>query len=134
MITLTNVPRKRETARLAWHELAEDIRARGELEYAKFVEVGAKTGMIHWHLAQRGDFIPQRWLSARAEANGLGSVVDIRKCYGEGPSFYLSKYITKEGAPVDWRKVSFSRGFPRPAPALAADEWELHRDGQGAGD
>ena len=125
MITLTNVPHDRQKARLAWIQLARDIRAKTPFEYAKFVEVGHKTGMLHWHLAEVGGYIPQRWLSARAEANGLGKIVDIRKCYGEGPSFYLSKYITKEGAPVDWRKVSFSRGFPRAVPMPANDDWQL---------
>ncbi|MDO8674434.1 MAG: hypothetical protein Q7O66_23760, partial [Dehalococcoidia bacterium] len=112
-------------ATMAWRQLARDIRAKTPFEYAKFVEVGQRTGMLHWHMAEVGGYIPQRWLSARAEANGLGPVVDIRRCYGKGPSFYLSKYITKEGAPVDWRKVSFSRGFPRPAPMPETDKWRL---------
>ena len=113
MATLTNVPKVREIASLAFSQLIRDIRVRYALEYARFIEVGAKTGMLHYHLATIGDYIPQRWLSSRASANGFGRVVDIRACYGAGPQFYLSKYITKEGAPLDWRKVSFSRGFPR---------------------
>lgn len=113
MITLTNIPKQREIAAMAFKQLVRDIRVRYALEYARFVEVGRLTGMLHYHLAQVGDYIPQKWLSARADANGLGRIVDIRACHGAGPQFYLSKYITKEGAPVDWRKVSFSRGFPR---------------------
>jgi hypothetical protein len=108
--------------------LVRDIRAKYALEYARFVEVGAKTGMLHYHLAQRGDFIPKFWLSSRASANGFGRIVDIEACSGRGPAFYLSKYITKEGAPLDWRKVSFSRGFPRNKTDYNQDKnWLLFR-------
>jgi hypothetical protein len=113
MITLTNVPKARDIASMAFSHLVRDIRVKFALEYARFVEVGALTGMLHYHLAQRGDYIPQRWLSARAAANGLGRIVHIEACSGKGPAFYLSKYITKEGAPLDFHKVSYSRGFPR---------------------
>jgi hypothetical protein len=113
MITLTNIPKDRDIAAAAFSMLVRDIRVRYAMEYARFIEVGQRTGMLHYHLAQRGDYIPQRWLSSRADANGLGRIVHIEACSGKGPAFYLSKYITKEGAPLDWRKVSFSRGFPR---------------------
>jgi hypothetical protein len=128
MITFTNVPKVREIASVAFSMLVRDIRAKYALEYARFVEVGAKTGMLHYHLAQRGDFIPKFWLSSRASANGFGRIVDIEACSGRGPAFYLSKYITKEGAPLDWRKVSFSRGFPRNKTDYNQDKnWLLFR-------
>ncbi|MDO8674432.1 MAG: hypothetical protein Q7O66_23750, partial [Dehalococcoidia bacterium] len=60
MITLTNVPQDRETATMAWRQLARDIRAKTPFEYAKFVEVGQRTGMLHWHMAEVGGYIPQR--------------------------------------------------------------------------
>jgi hypothetical protein len=83
-------------------------------EYARFLEVGHNTGMRHFHIAQRGDFIPVRWLSIHAAANGLGKIVDAEACHGAGPQFYLSKYITKDDFNLQgWRKVASSRGFFR---------------------
>ena len=112
MITLTQVPQDRETAYLAFQQLVRDFRADGiKFEYCRFLEVGSKTGMYHFHLAQKGDFIPKRYLSSRASANGLGRVTDIRRCQQRGPEWYLAKYITKDTAPRGWRKVTSSRGF-----------------------
>lgn len=127
MITLTNLPVDRARAYRAFDNLRCDIREHYEFEYARFLEVGAETGMLHWHLAQRGDYIPQAWLSRRAAAHGLGEVVDIRRCYGKGPSFYLAKYITKEAAPEGWRKVTVSRGYPKAEPVVSTGDWILRR-------
>ena len=119
-------------AYLGFQRLVRDIRAEGmRMEYCRFLEVGHKTGMRHFHLAQRGDFIPVRWLSARASANGLGKIVYAEECYGAGPQFYLSKYITKDDFSLPgWRKVASSRGFFR-QPELPAnirdDDWILVR-------
>jgi hypothetical protein len=127
MLTLTGLPRLRQRAMLAFQMLVRDIRKAGfRFAYCRFLEVGQKTGMLHYHLAQKGSYIPQRWLSKRAEANGLGRVVDIRKCQGEGPAFYLAKYITKDGAPSGWRKVAYSRDFfaPQERPGKSED-WVL---------
>jgi len=58
-------------------------------------------------------------------------VVDIRKCHGQGPGFYMSKYITKglDTLPFGWRKVSASKGFwgPREAPPEPEPGWVLVR-------
>lgn len=131
MITLTRLPDTKERARIAFTNLIRDIRAEGiRFEYARFLEVGSKTGMRHYHMAQRGDFVPKHFLSARAEANGLGKITYIEKCYGEGPAFYLAKYITKDSAPAGWRKVASSRNFFRKSPEVPADlrtSWVLVR-------
>ena len=115
MVTLTNIPHDQETARKAFSHLVRDLREREGIpfEYVRFFEVGSKNGMYHFHLGQRGGFVPQRLLSERAAANGLGKVVDIRKCHGEGPGWYMSKYIAKglDTIPPGWRKVSASRAF-----------------------
>lgn len=114
MITLTNIPQEKTRAYLGFQQLVRDIRRAGlAFDYGRFLEVGSKTGMFHFHLAQRGSYIPVRWLSARAVANGLGKIVWVERCYGAGPAFYLGKYITKEAAPWGWRKVAASRGFFR---------------------
>jgi len=85
--------------------------------------------MYHYHLGQRGDFVPVRLLSARAAANGLGKVVDIRKCHGEGPGWYMAKYIAKglDTIPGGWRKVAASRKFfpPKEPPAAPEPGWTL---------
>jgi hypothetical protein len=129
MITLTNIPHDKAAAYLGFQQLIRDIRHKGiRIEYCRFLEVGQKTGMLHFHLAQRGDFIPQRWLLARAEANGLGYIVDIRKCRGEGPSFYLAKYVTKDCYSLPgWRKVASSRAYFRKKemPADLREDWIL---------
>lgn len=137
MITLTNIPKDRPTAYLAFQHLVRDLRDREGLgfEYVRFFEVGARTGMYHYHLGQRGDFVPVRLLSSRAAANGLGKVVDIRACHGEGPGWYMAKYIAKglETLPLGWRKVAASRGFwgPTVAPEPVEGTWVLVK-GQGA--
>jgi len=80
-------------------------------------------------MAQRGGFVPVRWLSARASANGLGKIVYAEECYGAGPAFYLSKYITKDDSSLPgWRKVAASRGFFPEVKELPEDlrsGWEL---------
>lgn len=129
MITLTNIPSDRQEATLAYSTLVQDIRRQGwSFDYARFLEAGKKTGMLHWHLAQIGDFLPQRWLSAHARKAGLGEVADIRACTNEGPAFYVAKYITKDAAPAGWRKVSLSRGFPRPEKISSQGDWILMQD------
>lgn len=115
MITLTNIPLDKTEAYFGFKQLVRDIRAEGmDFEYARFLEVGDKTGMRHFHLAQRGDFIPVRLLSKRASANGLGRIVHAEQCRGAGPQFYLAKYITKDDFSLPgWHKVASSRGFFR---------------------
>jgi len=129
MITLTNIPKDRQQALYAFQHLVRDIRAEGiPFEYVRFFEVGSKTGMYHFHLGQRGDFVPQKLLSDRAAANGLGKVVDIRKCFGAGPGWYMSKYIAKglDTLPAGWRKVAASRHFfPVEPPADPEPGWIL---------
>lgn len=130
MITLTAIPPIRARAYLAFQGLVRDIRQEHfAFEYVRFLEVGRKTGMLHYHLAEKGSYIPQKWLSLRAEANGLGRVVDIRATEGRGPGWYLSKYITKEGVPPGWRKVAYSRGFfPHPESAQEpSQDWKLDK-------
>jgi len=128
MVTLTNVPSDKIKAYFAFGNLLKDIRQHYDFEYIRFLATGSKTGMLHWHIAQRGDFIPVRWLSRRAYSHGLGEIVDIRKCYGSGPQFYLTDYITREPAPAGWRKVSVSRGFPKSeSKSKSAENWQLKK-------
>jgi len=132
MVTLTNIPQDQDVARKGFSHLVRDLREREGIpfEYVRFFEVGSKTGMYHYHLGQRGDFVPQRLLSARAAANGLGKVVDVRACHGAGPGWYMSKYIAKglETIPEGWRKVAASRRFfPKAEPTESEPGWTLVR-------
>ena len=115
MITLTAIPHDKKEAYLGFQHLVRDIRQEGiRFDYARFLEVGHKTGMLHFHIAQRGDFIPVRWLSKHAAANGLGKIVHAEHCRGAGPAFYLAKYITKDDFSLPgWRKVASSHEFFR---------------------
>jgi len=127
MITLTNIPKDKTRAYLAFKHLVENFRRDGyAFEYCRFLEVGTRTGMYHFHLAQKGDFIPKHYLSERCVANGLGKITDIRRCKGLGPAWYMAKYITKEGAPQGWRKVAYSRGFFQGEPEFESEPgWVL---------
>ena len=129
MITLTNIPHNKQDAYLGFQHLVRDIRKEDmRFEYARFLELGSNTGMQHFHIAQRGSYIPQRWLSAHAEKNGLGRIVHIEACRGEGAPFYLAKYITKEAGLPGWRKVASSRGFfPKEVPSDFRDNGVLVR-------
>ncbi len=132
MLTLTNIPQDKTRAYLAFKQLVRDIRAEGmQFSYARFLEVGHKSGMVHFHIAERGDFIPVRWLSVHAASNGLGKIVHAEHCRGAGPQFYLAKYITKDDFSLPgWRKVASSRGFFR-SPEVPADirdsDWILQK-------
>lgn len=126
MVTITSIPKDRREAYFAFQQLIQAIRRKGwAFEYVRFFEVSPR-GAYHFHLGQKGRFIPQRVLSSLASANGLGRIVDIRKCFGAGPGWYMSKYIAKglDELPAGWRKVSASRRFftgekPEPTPPTA---------------
>ena len=127
MVTLTSLSYDKARVYEAVGNLITDIRQRYKFEYTRFLAQGEETGMLHMHFAQKGSYIPQRFLSQRARSHGLGRVVDIRACYGAGPQFYLTDYITRESAPEGWRKVSVSRGFPKVEPVESSGEWILRK-------
>lgn len=102
-ITLTNAPEEWQQRRGQVRDLARRLRARGyATEWIWVTERGSKTGMVHVHAVQHGDYIPQ------AELQDLWGDrrVDIRTAqprHGE----YISKtaarvasYISK-GGPAD---------------------------------
>lgn len=74
-----------------------------------------QNGFWHLHILQRGDFIPQRVLSERAESAGMGRVVHIRKVSeGDQAARYLSKYLAKSMRDESFRNMNryrASRGF-----------------------
>lgn len=77
-------------------ELVRRIRNKcGRFEYLRIWELH-KNGYPHFHILQRGDFIPQEWLSEQWDAVGGGPIVDIRKIrQPEKTAKYCFKYLAK---------------------------------------
>ncbi|MHB0886576.1 MAG: hypothetical protein ACYC41_11930 [Bacillota bacterium] len=98
-------------------------------QYLATVEV--KGGMTHLHILQKGDFIPQAWLSSEWEKLGGGRVVDIRAVHEDaGVARYIFKYALKDGEHWPGRKVTYSAGyFPKPTKNLRAELWPKHDQG-----
>jgi hypothetical protein len=82
-----------------------------------------KNGYFHLHMLQKGDFIPQTFLSdcLRSATHGLSWVTDIRRCK-PGSAGYVTKYCTKmlqaseqgtneQGMRHRVNRVRYSRGF-----------------------
>ena len=118
-ITLTRVGTELDEVHERLKTLSKALRRAGKgWEYLAVPEVH-QNGSWHLHLLQKGDFIPQAMLSERAEAAGMGYVVDIRRirgAAGEVPR-YLCKYLTKQtasaeiGASKHRKRYRTSRGF-----------------------
>jgi len=67
----------------------------GPIQYAAVWEVH-QDGYPHLHLAHKGTFIPQKWLSKAWDNLGIGPIVDIRKVTtGKAAAVYMAKYMTK---------------------------------------
>lgn len=66
-----------------------------DFEYVRVFEQ-TKTGNLHCHIAQRGSYIPQRWLSNAWDKISGSPVVDIRKIRGKHQAAgYITKYLVK---------------------------------------
>jgi len=110
-----------------WTAFVRAIRARfGRFEWCAIWELH-KDGYPHLHVAQKGKFLPQAWLSRVAPHFGFGKVVDIQRIYSKnGCAHYMSKYMVKTLAAtrsalqmkrVVWHSRQF---FPKPS-QLAKD-------------
>lgn len=103
--------------RAAWPKLVRLIRkVFGPFEYCLVWEIHAD-GYPHMHIATKGPYLPQRWLSAQWERLGIGRVVDIRRIDAKrGAARYMTKYMlktvkhTRESLGLT-RVVTASRGF-----------------------
>lgn len=85
-----------EAMKEALPKLVRRIRDKlGSIEYAAVWELH-EDGYPHVHIAQRGVYIPQKWLSLVWNNLGLGPIVDIRKVTtGKAAAVYMAKYMTK---------------------------------------
>jgi hypothetical protein len=101
LITLTRAPADWQSRRTQVRDLARRLRAAGyQCEWIWTTEAGSRSGMIHVHAVQFGDYVKQTVLQ---EMWG-GRIVDIRAAH-QRHGAYISKagaavanYISKAGA------------------------------------
>lgn len=113
----------------AFANLVRIIRAQGyKFEYCAVWEF-TRGGYPHIHLAQRGDYLPQKFLSKKWQYLGSGKIVDIRKVKTQhGCANELTKYLmksthtSKEKMP-SMRLVQASKNFFDP-PVIASPKEE----------
>jgi len=95
-------------------------------EYAAIWELQPGTGMPHLHVMQKGDYIPQQWISNFFRNDRVGRVADVRKIYGPATAArYVTKYTAKGGPDAKQvlrqnRLIMVSRHF-FPAPTVHLD-------------
>lgn len=118
-ITLSKASEDVREAYKRLSQLARSLRRRGyRFEYLAVPE-RHKNGSWHFHLLQKGSFIPQRELSMLSARAGMGKIVHIKRIEAENPtdlqkvSRYLVKYMVKDGEnfPPNVRRFSNSQGF-----------------------
>lgn len=97
-MTLTQAPSSWQPLRAKVRKLALTLRTAGyHLEWAWVVELGDKTGMIHVHALQHGDYIPQDELQ-----DAWGRIVHISRIHDVDQA---ARYTTKHAAA---RAVSYT--------------------------
>ena len=122
MVTLTaSVERYRDphaaAARMgaALTILVARMRARWNSEPIEYLAVWERTknGWPHLHVALRGPFIPQRWISQQWQGLTGAPVVDVRHLgTSGGTGRYLAKYLAKDPDPfLRGRAFRASKGF-----------------------
>lgn len=88
-ITLTQAPATWQACRQRVRKVALNLRRKGyAVEWAWTVEKGKRSGMIHVHALQHGDYLPQRMLQ-----DAWGHRVDIRRVHDtDGAAAYTTKH------------------------------------------
>jgi hypothetical protein len=130
-ITLTGVGKTlAEVGRVAT-TMVQRLRRQGyAFEYCMTFE-RHKNGKFHIHMLQKGDYIPQKFLSEclRSATHGQSYVVHIARCR-PGTAGYVTKYCTKvlassevgsraDGTQARVNRVRYSKGFfPSPTKVL----------------
>ena len=107
-LTLTNAPEDWQARRGQVRDLRRRLVSDGyRVEWAWTTEKGKRNGMVHVHLLQHGDFIPQGDL----EAAWGGRRVDIRAIDGGNVSSYVTKdALAVAGYVVKGRTAHFGMG------------------------
>lgn len=116
-VTFTNMPPDWQVRRQRMRDLARWARKEGyENEWAWTTEEGSKTGMVHVHACQWGDYIPQADLQDRT-----GAIVDIRVIKGDAAAVTaytakgagaVTRYLTKSAQDDYGRWLDLNGGRP----------------------
>jgi hypothetical protein len=95
-MTLTSSPSSPLDIHHSFRVLKERIRRRWAFEYLCVTETTSGC-LLHLHIAFRGGFIPQGWISVNWEQiHGAPIVWVSRMKEGRGAARYLAKYLGKE--------------------------------------
>lgn len=102
-VTLTQAPADWQAVRMKVRRLRHRVATDGySTEWAWTVEKGSKTGMVHVHALQHGDFLPQSYLQDR-----WGRIVHVRKVDGHQAA---AGYAMKEALTVAGYVLKEARG------------------------
>lgn len=120
LLTLTSVPGISEGAlHSCFRALIKRLRRRGLVEGYVWVGEYTKSGLKHYHVLLRGQYIAQAMLSTWWEELTGAKVVDIRWVRSKkGMARYLVKYMVKDLARYAWDWQWVFRGFVRVWEAL----------------
>lgn len=119
----------------AWRMIRQAAARDGYADKIPFLAVFETTrrGWPHLHILARTPYLPQRWLSQRAHAYGVGRVCDIRRVWNRRhASRYIAKYVSKaphrfSGVKRYWRSQDYSEhGLTTRAVADSSRRWECH--------
>jgi len=107
----------REAMRDAWNLIVRRwrrLKPTNKCEYSVVVEQH-ENGYPHFHIAWKGAWIDQDWLSKQMAELLDSPIVDVRRVYSyRGVVSYLTKYLSK--APHQYgtmKRFWFSQGYPR---------------------
>ncbi len=150
-ITLSKAGMTKESLTRHYGALVKRIRRQGWEYQAIAVNEIHKVGDLHLHIAQRGDYLPHKWL----KANWLEIIKDDYPSFktvnaridrldpSESPSqalySYMTKYMVKTweiDSQKGWTKVQalhpgirhyrYTHGWPLTPAPVKSDDWELH--------
>ena len=112
------------------------------LEYAAIWELQPGTGYPHLHVLQRGDYVPQAYLTEWITHARVGKICDIRAVkHAHAAARYVVKYTGKDAPNTKQllrhrRLIMMSRHFLKPSPPRPTDEdlstWTWFRVGSQA--
>jgi len=116
LLTLTSLPGTTVGEMMAaWNRMRGWLRKRcPALEYASVKQFGGRNGMLHLHVVLLNwSYVPRSEISAQWQSYSGAWLADIRRTDTERPASYVARYVGRELARTDCRKVvTFSRGFP----------------------
>jgi hypothetical protein len=120
LLTLTSLPGTTVGEMMAaWNRLRVWLRRRSpRMEYAAVKQFGGRNGMLHLHIVLVGwEYVGRSEISAVWQRYSGAWHADIRRVISDRPASYVARYVARELARTDCRKVvTYSRGFPALSP------------------